>query len=132
MTIVPTAKTLHYTYCTLAALAALQRPLADLLRCLWLQVVHMDQPHHDKPPKMPTENYNYHQNLVTDWRTDLKAWNVDQPEGPSFQVHIISTQNTAETLCSHCLRSLISLHSNNIVSKGHCSLILFVAVARLR
>ena len=57
----------------------------------------MDQPHHDKPPKMPTENYNYHQNLVTDWRTDLKPWNVDQPEGPSFQVHIISTQNIAKT-----------------------------------
>lgn len=46
----------------------------------------MDHPHHDKPPKMPTENYNYHQNLVKDWRTDLKPWNVDQPEGPSFQV----------------------------------------------
>ena len=46
----------------------------------------MDKPHEDKPPKMPTENYNYHSKLVNDWRTDLKPLNVDQPEGPSFKV----------------------------------------------
>jgi len=51
-----------------------------------VQVVHMDKPHQDKPPKMPTENYNYHHKLVNEWRTDLKPLNVDQPEGPSFQV----------------------------------------------
>ena len=46
----------------------------------------MDKPHQDEPPKMPTENYNYHHKLVNEWRTDLKPLNVDQPEGPSFQV----------------------------------------------
>jgi len=46
----------------------------------------MDKPHQDKPPKMPTENYNYHHKLVNEWRSDLKPLNVDQPEGPSFQV----------------------------------------------
>ena len=51
-----------------------------------VQVVHMDKPHKDKAPKMPTENYNYHHKLVNDWRTDLKPLNVDQPEGPSFKV----------------------------------------------
>ncbi len=51
-----------------------------------MQVVHMDKPHQDKPPKMPTENYNYHHKLVNEWRSDLKPLNVDQPEGPSFQV----------------------------------------------
>ena len=51
-----------------------------------LQVVRIDQPHHDTPPKMPSENYNYHRSFISDWRTDLKPWNVDQPEGPSFKV----------------------------------------------
>lgn len=46
----------------------------------------MDTPHQDKPPKMPTKNYNYHHKLVNEWRTDLKPLNVDQPKGPSFQV----------------------------------------------
>jgi Cu2+-containing amine oxidase len=51
-----------------------------------LQVVRIDQPHHETPPKMPLKNYNYHRSFITDWRTDLKPWNVDQPEGPSFKV----------------------------------------------
>ncbi len=59
--------------------------LLSVDRCV-VQVVHMDKPHQDKPPKMPTENYNYHHKLVHEWRTDLKPLNVDQPEGPSFQV----------------------------------------------
>lgn len=46
----------------------------------------MDKPHQDTPPRMPTENYNYHHKLVDDWRSDLKPLNVDQPEGPSFKV----------------------------------------------
>lgn len=50
----------------------------------------MDKPHQDKPPKMPTENYNYHHKLVDEWRTDLKPLNVDQPEGPSFKVYSLT------------------------------------------
>ena len=57
-----------------------------------VQVVHMDQPHHDKPPKMPQENYNYHHKLVDDWRSDLKPLNVDQPEGPSFKVYLFALE----------------------------------------
>jgi len=36
---------------------------------------------------MPSDNYNYHSKLVNEWRTDLKPLNVDQPEGPSFNVN---------------------------------------------
>ena len=55
---------------------------------LLLQVICIDQPHHVTPPKMPAENYNYHRKLVSDWRTDLKPWNVIQPQGPSFKVGV--------------------------------------------
>ncbi|KAA6416614.1 MAG: Cu2+-containing amine oxidase [Trebouxia sp. A1-2] len=75
------------------------------------KVVRIDQPHHDKPPKMPSENYNYHRSFITDWRTDLKPWNVDQPEGPSFKVegnsivwqkwHIRTSFNSREGLVLH-------------------------------
>ncbi|KAL3159938.1 hypothetical protein ABBQ38_010331 [Trebouxia sp. C0009 RCD-2024] len=75
------------------------------------KVVHMDKPHQDTPPKMPTENYNYHHKLVDDWRTDLKPLNVDQPEGPSFKVegnlikwqkwHIRTSFNYREGLVLH-------------------------------
>lgn len=57
------------------------------------QVVHiggMDRP----PPKIPTESVNYHRDLLrtnsyleTTWRLDLlKALDVVQPDGPSFEV----------------------------------------------
>ncbi|DBA72671.1 TPA: putative terpene-alkaloid biosynthetic cluster [Trebouxia sp. C0005] len=83
-------------------------PVVDLnLR----KVIHMDKPHQDKPPKMPTETYNYHHKLVNSWRTDLKPLNVDQPEGPSFQVegnlikwqkwHIRTSFNYREGLVLH-------------------------------
>ena len=55
----------------------------------------MDKPHQDKPPKMPTETYNYHHKLVNSWRTDLKPLNVDQPEGPSFQVPLYVLATTS-------------------------------------
>jgi len=83
-------------------------------RCV-VQVVHMDKPHQDKPPKMPTENYNYHHKLVNEWRTDLKPLNVDQPEGPSFQVPLLamtSPQMPAlpvfPSICqSECMNSIL-------------------------
>ena len=74
-------------------------------------MVRIDAPHKDSPPQMPTEDYNYHRNLVSQWRTDIKTLNVDQPEGPSFQVegnmikwqkwHIRTSFNYREGLVLH-------------------------------
>ena len=73
----------------------------------------MDKPHQDKPPKMPTENYNYHHKLVEEWRTDLKPLNVDQPEGPSFKVHSLT-----EVFQSHFLPLFCCFGSLTLVLPG--------------
>ena len=57
-------------------------------RC-WLQVVQVDKPYKGSGKKweMPTRDDNYHRNLQDKpWRSTLKPLNIDQPEGPSFQV----------------------------------------------
>ena len=49
----------------------------------------MDKPYKGSGKKweMPTQDDNYHRNLQDKpWRTSLKPLNIDQPEGPSFQV----------------------------------------------
>lgn len=54
-----------------------------------LQVVQVDKPYKGsgKQWEMPTQDDNYHRNLQDKpWRSTLKPLNIDQPEGPSFQV----------------------------------------------
>ena len=54
-----------------------------------LQVVQVDKPYKGsgKQWEMPTVDDNYHRNLQDKpWRSTLKPLNIDQPEGPSFQV----------------------------------------------
>ena len=82
-TLPPRRTSLKSCSCRDSAFVASKHDACSLL----LQVVHMDKPHQDKPPKMPSDNYNYHSKLVNEWRTDLKPLNVDQPEGPSFNVN---------------------------------------------
>ena len=53
------------------------------------QVVQVDKPYKGSGKKweMPTKDDNYHRNLQDKpWRNTLKPLNIDQPEGPSFQV----------------------------------------------
>ena len=61
--------------------------------CL-VQVVQVDKPYKGSGKKweMPTKDDNYHRNLQDKpWRSTLKPLNIDQPEGPSFQVrHALS------------------------------------------
>lgn len=52
-------------------------------------MVQVDKPYKGsgKQWEMPTVDDNYHRNLQDKpWRTSLKPLNIDQPEGPSFQV----------------------------------------------
>ena len=49
----------------------------------------MDKPYKGSGKKweMPTKDDNYHRTLQDKpWRNTLKPLNIDQPEGPSFQV----------------------------------------------
>ena len=62
-----------------------------MLPAAWcvLQVVQVDKPYKGsgKQWEMPTVDDNYHRNLQDKpWRSTLKPLNIDQPEGPSFQV----------------------------------------------
>lgn len=53
------------------------------------QVVQVDKPYKGsgKTWEMPRTDDNYHRNLQDKpWRSTLKPLNIDQPEGPSFQV----------------------------------------------
>ncbi len=54
---------------------------------LCLQVVHIDKPYGDSPPKIPSTNINYHRDLCeAPFRTDVKPLNVVQPEGACWTV----------------------------------------------
>ena len=58
-----------------------------------MQVVQVDKPYKGSGKKweMPTQDDNYHRNLQDKpWRTSLKPLNIDQPEGPSFQVEPVN------------------------------------------
>jgi primary-amine oxidase len=59
-------------------------PMVDLtLR----KVVHVDSPHGDAPPAVPSLNVNYHRDLCElPPRTGLKPLNIEQPEGGSWTV----------------------------------------------
>jgi Cu2+-containing amine oxidase len=53
------------------------------------QVIHVDM--YDAPARMPPLMVNYHKDLAQattgePWRSDLKAINITQPQGPSFSV----------------------------------------------
>ena len=76
------------TFCSrLPDQAAINHILCTLYSdCLCLQVVHIDLPYKSQTPEVPSANNNYHRNLHREWRADLKPLNVEQPEGPSFEV----------------------------------------------
>ena len=51
------------------------------------QVVRIDKPYGDSPPATPTEDVNYHRDLMDQgWRQGLKPLTISQPEGASFVV----------------------------------------------
>ena len=59
----------------------------------------MDKPYKGSGKKweMPTKDDNYHRTLQDKpWRNTLKPLNIDQPEGPSFQVtHSLRTKKSS-------------------------------------
>ena len=57
----------------------------------------MDKPYKGSGKKweMPSKDDNYHRTLQDKpWRTSLKPLNIDQPEGPSFQVRFPPAMRT--------------------------------------